>query len=220
MYELLKQTPIFKGLEAAEIERLLSGISFQARKVDADVSIAFRGEKIDQLFIILSGSLRGEMIDSQGKVLKIEDNFQGKALAVAFMFSKKNEFPVTVTANEKSEVLVIHKSQLLFLMQRNERILTNMLELISNQAQFLTERIWALTFKTIKSKIANFIIQKSKNHELAVIELNQTQQQLADYFGITRPSLARTLSEMEAEGSIQYERGVIRILNFEKLKTE
>jgi CRP-like cAMP-binding protein len=40
---------------------------------------------------------------------------------------------------------------------------------------------------------------------------------MADFFGVTRPSLARTLSEMEAAGILRAERREITILDKEKL---
>jgi DNA-binding MarR family transcriptional regulator len=47
--------------------------------------------------------------------------------------------------------------------------------------------------------------------------LDQSQTELADFFGVTRPSLARTLAKMEEEGIIRTKRREITILNREKL---
>jgi DNA-binding transcriptional regulator YhcF (GntR family) len=47
--------------------------------------------------------------------------------------------------------------------------------------------------------------------------LSQSQTELADFFGVARPSLARTFKEMEEEGILQVERREITIMNKEKL---
>jgi DNA-binding FadR family transcriptional regulator len=48
-------------------------------------------------------------------------------------------------------------------------------------------------------------------------QLSQSQTELAEFFGVARPSLARALSEMEDEGILRVERRDITILNKEKL---
>jgi Mn-dependent DtxR family transcriptional regulator len=48
--------------------------------------------------------------------------------------------------------------------------------------------------------------------------LEETQQELADIFGVARPSLARTFKEMENEGLINIERKKITLLDEPKLK--
>jgi len=48
--------------------------------------------------------------------------------------------------------------------------------------------------------------------------MDRSQQEMADYFGVSRPSLARELSHMQDEGLISVDRKHIRILKKEKLK--
>ena len=51
------------------------------------------GDPVANLLIVLSGSVRGEMIDYSGKTVKIEDIEAPKPLAAAFLFGKENRFP-------------------------------------------------------------------------------------------------------------------------------
>ena len=48
--------------------------------------------------------------------------------------------------------------------------------------------------------------------------MDRSQQEMADYFGVSRPSLARELAHMQDEGLISVDRKHITILNPEKLK--
>ena len=54
--------------------------------------------------------------------------------------------------------------------------------------------------------------------DFTVIHLTDTQQEIADSFGVTRPSLARALAEMEQEGIISIDRKVITICNIQLLR--
>ena len=111
--------------------------------------------------------------------------------------------------------MTIEKQEFLTLLMRNDRILINFLDMISNRSQFLSEKIKFLNFKTIKGKLAQFILQKDGKERSSVI-LEMTQNNLADFFGVARPSVARALGEMEEDGLIEARGKNIKIN--EKLK--
>ena len=60
-------------------------------------------------------------------------------------------------------------------------------------------------------------------NEKKEIKLDMTREELADYLGAARPSLSRTLTQMQDEGIISIHKRVIRIENpelFEELFEE
>lgn len=211
-YSILSQSPVFKGLPPEAIERLLAGAVFQIRRFQKNELVVSKGEPVKNLCIIHSGSVSGEMLDYSGKVLKIEDIEAPNPLATAFLFGKSNVFPVSVTANTEVEILVIPTSEFLTMMQKDRQVLVNFLNVISSRAQFLSDKLHLLSFRNIRSKLAHFLLKTAPSGE-QVVEVRQTQKQLADLFGVTRPSLARVLSEMHHENIIRLEKKSIRILN-------
>jgi CRP-like cAMP-binding protein len=152
------------------------------------------------------------MIDYSGKTIKIEDIEAPKPLATAFLFGKENKYPVTVTANNKGKLLAIPVPEFLKLLQLHTQILKNYLNIISTRAQFLSQKLHFLSFKTIKEKVAHFLLQQAGENYHS-IELKNTQQQLADLFGVTRPSLARVLREMQNDGLIKMEKKTVTLVN-------
>jgi CRP-like cAMP-binding protein len=200
------------GISEEDNKKLLSQIHYQIKKCQKDEVIVYADDEVKNLYIVLSGSVRGEMIDYSGKTIKIEDIEAPRPLAAAFLFGKENRFPVTVTANKDSELLAVPVPEFLKLLQLNTRLLRNYLNSISTRAQFLSQKLQFLSFKTIKEKVAHFLLQKAddKYHSF---ELKNTQQQLADMFGVTRPSLARVLSEMQMEELIKIEKKTVTLLN-------
>ena len=112
-YELLSLCPVFKGIGENETEQLLNKINFQIKKFRKGEIVAISGQPVNHLYIILSGSVKGEMIDYSGKTIKIEDIEAPKPLATAFLFGKENTFPVTVTANNSVSILIIPVSEFL-----------------------------------------------------------------------------------------------------------
>ena len=125
-------------------------------------------------------------------------------------------FPVDIIAGSNCEILIIDKPDFLKLLTRNAGILINFLDIISNRSQFLTDKIKFLNFKTIKVKLAHFLLQKAGKEKISV-HLDMTQNDLADYFGVARPSVARALGEMEREGYLEAKGKYIRILDKQAL---
>jgi CRP-like cAMP-binding protein len=215
-YSLLANAPVFRGLTGEEIEKILSLVPHRIRKYRAGTLIAQSGDPVNSLMVIMIGVVKGEMVDYAGRVIKIEDIPAPGALASAFMFGNKNRFPVNVIATSDTELLVIEKPEFLKLLMANDRILVNFLDMISNRSQFLSEKIKFLNFKTIKGKLANFILQKA-GKEKSIVILDLTQNELADYFGVARPSVARAIGEMEEEGYLEAKGKTIKILDKEGL---
>ncbi len=211
-YTVLSDSPLFKGLTAGDIEAILSEVPHRIKKNSTGSIIAQSGDHVKSLLVVLKGVVKGEMVDYSGRVIKIEDIQAPGAIASAFMFGKKNTFPVNVVAESDTEILVLEKSELLNILKHNERILVNFLDMISTRSQFLSEKIKFLTFKTIKGKLAQYILQKAGEDRVS-ITLDRTQNDLADFFGVARPSIARALGEMEDDGYIIAERKNIKILD-------
>lgn len=200
-YELLSRSPVFRGLDAGTTKRLLDEVNFRIRKYTPGSVIAISGDEINSLQIVVSGLVKGEMVDYSGRTLKIEDIGAPRALAPAFLFGSSNRYPVNVTAVTEAEILTIDKHDFVRMLRSDERLLTNYLDTISNRSQFLSERLRFITFKTIKGKLANYILEKA-GQNLRSIRFGRSQQELADFFGVARPSLSRALKEMEEEGII------------------
>ncbi len=216
--ELLIKCPLFRGVSKEELENLLKIYGYSLQKFPSENIVALLGEKCEHLIIILEGGVRGEMIDESGKLIKIEEIKAPSPIAHAFLFAEQNIFPVTITTLENSRLVFIEKHVFIELLQKNKNILVNYLTLISNRSKFLSEKISFLAFKTIKNKLAAFILKRAQEQQKTYILLTETQQELADYFGVTRPSLARSLNLLEEEGLICIEKKKITIKNMSTLK--
>ena len=103
------------------------------------------------------------------------------------------------------------------MIQLNKAVLNNYLDIISNRAYFLSERLWFMSFKTIKEKFAHYIFTLLKPGENKIV-LPKSQQELSEFFGVSRPSLARVISEMQEEQVIEHNRREIVIKDPDKLK--
>jgi len=215
-YSILHDSPLFSGLSSDEINKVVAEVPHRIRKFKSGFMIAQSGEQVTSLMLVLSGSVKGEMVDIAGRVIKIEEIHASGALAAAFLFGNKNRFPVNVIAISETDLLIIEKTDFLKLLREYDMILVNFLDMISNRSQFLSEKIKFLSFKTIKGKLAQFILQRTGEDRTSFV-LEMTQNDLADFFGVARPSVARALGEMKNEGMIEARGKKISVLDSKKL---
>lgn len=213
----LSKCPICHGLDIEDEFAFLDDMKCTIKGYTKGKIVVNQGDIVDSLYILVLGSVKTEMFTEDGNVVNIENIKAPRPLAPAFLFSDKNRFPVTVTALEESEVIKIPKNEIIKLMQTNPNFMQNYLMHNSNRTQFLSNRLQLLSIKTIKGKLAHFILEHTRNVN-ETIDLEYNQSELADYFGVARPSLARSISEMEEDGIISVQRKTYTILDINKLK--
>ncbi|MFS2532343.1 Crp/Fnr family transcriptional regulator [Bacteroides ovatus] len=217
MIPALVNNPLFRGITPERLFADLEEISFHTRSYKKGEILTQQGAVCNRLVILTKGSVRGEMIDYSGRLIKVEDIAAPRAIAPLFLFGEENRYPVEVTANEPTEVIELPKSSVLRLFRKNEQFLENYMNLSANYARTLSDKLFFMSFKTIRQKLASYLLRLYKQQQQTHITLDRSQQELSDYFGVSRPSLARELAHMQEDGLLIADRKHITILQKEQL---
>ncbi len=218
MFSELASTSIFKGLRTSEIIQLLGSIHYRKYSYEPNDVIAYSSNKSTDLFILLEGHVRGEMIGYNDKNIVISEIHAPDTFAEGFLFADKNKFLINVIASTKAKLVIISKNELLKLLNKNPRILNNYLNTISNRFVIVTEKLKFLMFNTIKEKLANYILDLEKeNSGKNSFRLGRTHEELAAFFAITRPALTRNLLSLKKDGLIEIHHKEISIIDREGL---
>ena len=200
MIEILKETVVFNGIDEKTIKNILEKTKYEIKKYSPNESIAFRGDEVRGLYIILKGTLTTEMLTEEGNVIKIEELVPSDVIASAFVFGKKNSFPVDLSAKDEAEILFIERKEFLKVLFSEEKILENFLNEVSNKTQLLTSKIWnSFNNKTIKKKFCDYVKKNQENNLFSIQNLGP----LAEYFGVERPSLSRVLSDLVKDEKLE-----------------
>jgi len=211
----LFSSPIFNNIPVHERDIFFDELKFTTKFFKKGDSVAMQGDTVTALYILLKGSVKTEMFSESGTVLNIETIQAPHPLASAFLFAENNHFPVDVVALEDVEVMLISKPMIMKLFALNEAFLQGFMTFNSGRTYFLSERLRLFSIKTIKGKLAQYILARTQN---GAFTLDKSQTVLADYFGVARPSLSRSLSEMVDEEIISLHGKSGKIINFAKMK--
>lgn len=217
MYQILLNSPLFKGVTIDELNSLFQHVRHQIRHFRSGEMLAQASENVDKAMLLMEGRLQGEMVDFSGNSLKIEELDPPQMVAAAFLFGPQSKFPVFLSAKTDGKMLIILKKEFTSMLSLEPRVMVNYMNIVSAKAQFLSGKITFLSLKTIKEKIAFYLLQRIENGKNNVVSIEQTQTNLADLFGVARPSLTRTILEMEKKGILTWSRGSIVIIDLKEL---
>lgn len=212
----IAKTNLFSHLTEREIEDILTSIQVSESTFPKGAILAMQDEPCNRLIFLLKGSVKAEMTDPSGKIVKVEDIEAPNPLALLFLFGKESRFPVQVTARENVTALIIPKGSVLKMLRMNEQLLQNYLDISAFYASALSKKLHLMSFRTIRQKIIIYLLnlpEREENH----VELDRTQHALAEYFGVSRPALARELRNMQDDGLIEIDKKKVKFISKPRL---
>lgn len=204
---------LFRRIPVPEVEDFLSTLHGRIREYKKDEILRFQGDPYPDLLIVLMGQISAEIINLDGKRIIIETLPEGSALATAILFATENHLPVTLTAMEAVRVLEIPRELVIQLIQKSRQFLENYLAETGDKVVFLAEKIRLIKFKSISQKIAGYLLGLSQRQKSDNLRIPYSREQLADLFGVARPSLSRSLSEFHDAGLLSYRGKQVNILD-------
>ena len=208
--------PLFRGMSKEEHDAFLERNVNEVVNFEKGETVVRQGDIINSMYLLVKGVVRTQMITKEGNALEIDLLEAVIPLAPAFIYASNNKFPVDVITMEPCTFLKISKSAWLKEMISNEKLLINFLTLNSNMTVFLSQKIQMISLKSLRHKLSIFLLEKTTPEKNYFI-LKRSRTQLAEYFGVQRPSLARTIKELEDESIITTSGRVVTVLDRNKL---
>jgi CRP-like cAMP-binding protein len=138
--ELLLNTPFFRGLNIEEITEILLRTPHSVRSYGPGETIVRSGEEVRRLMIVARGIVKGEMTDTEGRVIKIENIPSKMILAPAFMFGSLNRYPVMLYQFRRLPLFQL-AGTIFEIADVRQQAAGEFPDIISNRAQFLSEKI-------------------------------------------------------------------------------
>ena len=209
---LIRSTTLIKSLSGEDILTNLKSGKFKVTSYKKSSVVHFDGERCSKLEIILSGKVVVDRIDKSGTLLTISEFYNDDILGGNLLFSKYPYYPMTVLTQLPTDILEIDRETLFELFCNNPIFLRTYLELTSDRAFILGNKIKHYINKTIRESIMNYLNYESKIQNSNRIKLNTTKKSLAEKIGVQRTSLSRELAKMRDDGLILFDTDSITLL--------
>lgn len=212
----LSYCPLFKGLTQHEHDDFLERNVKEILTFKKGETIVRQGNPIHFVMLLVKGSVRAQMITQEGNILDVNILEAVIPLAPAFIYGTKNTYPVDVIAMEACTFLRISKIAWLDEMAINKKLMTNFLTMNADLTFYLTNKLKMISLKSLRIKLASFLLENTSKEGDSIV-LKRTRTELAEYFGVQRQSLARTMKELEDEGIIKLKGRMVKILDRNRL---
>ncbi|MCE5179767.1 MAG: Crp/Fnr family transcriptional regulator [Porphyromonadaceae bacterium] len=206
---MIFQCPLCSSIPAEQRDRFLQDVRFAVRSYEKGDTIVTQGARYDALYILIRGEIVTEMADEKGDFMKVEQIRAPNPMATGFLFSADNRSPVSAVCKVDCSVIVIPKENVYFLMREYESFMLAFLSYISNKVSFLSEKLRLVSLRTIRAKIAYYLLKESGGEKS--FRLKTSKESMARLFGVSRPALVKVMMEMAEEGLIDVNRRDIQI---------
>lgn len=216
----IKRNQLFIGLNDESIKSVLKEIKYYIKNYSKGEIIAHEDDECSSLSLILDGNIEIQRLYSNGKYIVLSRLVQGDVFGEALVFSKAKTYPATIIALNQCKVLFISKQDVLKICSYEEKILENFVSLLSNKVFILNSKIKSISFKSIREKVINYILNEVKEQKSNCIILRNTKEEISAILGIPRPSLSRELIKLRDMNYIEFDRKEINVLDIESLEEE
>jgi CRP-like cAMP-binding protein len=176
------------------------------------------------LFILKSGTVKIAVLDRRGREAILKLLYPGDFFGEMAILDGQHR-SATVTALDRVQALVISREDFLDLMQRNPKILLNMLLTTCRRLRQMGEKIKSVVFADAYGKVARNLVSLMQEkgqpgQEGIVLDLPLSRQELADLAGITRQTLSEVLRNYQQAGVLRVANRRIQILDPIRLQRE
>jgi len=122
-------------------------------------------------------------------------------------------------ATEDTELYVISKRNFVKLIIGNHEFTLKLLHTLAGRLTKCDKEVTSMLFHNILGRLAEAIIDLAKDKHTTPVKVAIDQSELAQYLGTTRVPVCRAINVLKREGTIDYHRGELIILNQARLKS-
>lgn len=221
--DIIKESPLFYGIKEEEILCMLQCLTPKIHTYSKNEAIVNSGESIDRFGIVLEGEATILKENAEGNRIIMSVVQKGDLFGEMLVFSSGKIWPVTVRVQNSCKVLFLTNSDLIARCGKmcpwHNTMLQNFIKVLSDKALMLNKKVEYLSIKSIRGKIAAYLLEQYENSPNINIVLPLKRNELADFLNVSRPSLSREMCEMRDEGIIDFHLSTFKIKDMEALKS-
>ena len=203
-YDQISECPLFKGMDSDDIGSVLWS--------DTTGIIQFKeGQFIspNALYIVLEGKILIEKQASDGRFVTMGRAETSAAINAAAIFLSTPPMSRMLALSDCS-LLKLDSSTIYEAIEKGGKFAVNMVEFLAGRVCFLNKKITSFAGYSAAGRLHMYLEENSVDGEVV---LPMSLSAFAEFLGVGRASLYRTLDQMEEEGMIKRSRRRISIIN-------
>ena len=204
----LEKSPLFQDISYEEYRSLLTCFQAVQKSFRSDDLIYdFSSPKNDAVGIVERGCAALIRIDEEGVATVMEELGPGGVFGRTLAFAGSSGDSLQVVCRSSCDVLFIDYPHILKRCENacnhHSVLVQNMLRLMSDKAQALSQRVDVLSRRSIREKLLCYFRQLSERAGSNTFTLPFSLSTLADYIATDRSAMMRELKRLREEGAIR-----------------
>ena len=204
------QAPIFQGIERKDLNALLFCLGSYSRSYRKGEFIILDQEAVPSLGVVLQGTVHMCKEDIWGNQALLAYLNQGELFGETFAVQREARSYVSYLAATDCQVLFLSSRHILHPCEHSclfhHRLTANLFDLLGKKNVQLMEKIEVTSKTTLREKILSYLSLQAQKQESKYITLPLSRTEMARFLATNRSAMTRELSNMRAEGLIDFDK--------------
>lgn len=213
LYRMLTTAPLFKGYDADEVERICGLLKARLKRYAAHAIIAHECQAVTDMFVVVSGrivtSICGLAEDRRHQLMY---SYAGDLIGSAFPCMRLEGYPFMATAVEPCEILHLDVEAVRTLLNSSEyaALLRNILNLSGRRCVRAIRKLAVMSCYETSDRILLHLRHHYEDTGSRLLVFKSTE--LAEYLGVNRTALYRSIAKLVETGTIRASRGKLELI--------
>jgi CRP/FNR family transcriptional regulator, cyclic AMP receptor protein len=213
------QWALFDGLAAESVDRILA----TARRIRLSRGgiLFHEGDRAESVYLVESGKVAVRISTPEGALVTVALLGPGSAVGELALLGDDERRTATVQAVEPVVALTLFRRDFTELRRQHPSVTEFLVKSLAATVRRLDAQLVEAFHLPVETRIRQrlHVLAQVYDRGSQVIEVDLTQEELAQLAGTTRPTLNRVLREEERRGTLRLGRGRIVILDRAQLET-
>ena len=203
-FDVLSNCALFDSIDREDIPGLLACLGASVRRITKNQQILTEGEPAKLLGILLSGSAEIVNQDIYGNRSILSRIVPGELFGESFACAGTASLPVSVVANEDSDVMLIDCRRITISCTNacgfHNQMIYNLLQSVAVRNLEFHQKLEIISKRTTRDKLMAYLLSEAKRHSSNSFTIPYDRQSLADYLNVERSAMSAELSKLQKDG--------------------
>lgn len=217
-FEILSECPLFRQIDRDDLLKMLGCLGARVEAFDKKYTIFAEGTPARYVGVVLSGSVQISQIDYYGNRSILSVAGPSQVFAESFACAGLSSVPVTITANEPCEVMLIDCGHILHTCSNNcgfhRQLIFNLMKTLAEKNILFHRKIEITSKRSTREKLMAYLMSVAKAEKSACFDIPFDRQELADYLEVDRSGLSAEISKLRKEGVLRSRKNHFELIDF------
>ena len=213
---ILKRSKLFAGVGEDEIGAMLGCLQVVARSYKKGEYVFRQGQNLQQIALLVEGSLMVQKEDYWGNRSIIQSMEAGEMFGEAYAAPESGPLLSDVVAVADSTVLLFDVFRVLTVCSAacrfHSMVVQNLVFAVAEKNRQLVQKLGHMAKRSTREKLMSYLSEEATRQGSSVVTIPFNRQQLADFLSVDRSAMSNELGKMRDDGLIEFEKNRFTLL--------